>query len=71
MKQLRGIVMVDFLIVIVLLVILGAAIIYIVKAKKSGTKCIGCSDSGSCAGCNGSCSGNTKCCYGKDSSFRR
>ena len=71
--------MVDFLIEIVLLIILGAAIIYIVKAKKSGAKCIGCPDSGSCvhaqngaggsgncAGCNGSCGGNTKCSCHKE-----
>jgi len=58
--------MVDFLIVIVLLIILGAAIIYIVKAKKNGARCVGCPDSGSCAGCNGSCNGNAKCSCHKD-----
>lgn len=58
--------MVDFLIVIVLLIILGAAIIYIVKAKKNGARCVGCPDSGSCAGCNGSCNGNAKCSSHKE-----
>ncbi|MBQ8184624.1 MAG: FeoB-associated Cys-rich membrane protein [Lachnospiraceae bacterium] len=33
----------------ILLVILGAAIIYIVKAKKSGAKCIGCPAGGNCS----------------------
>lgn len=33
----------------VLLIILGSAIAYIVKAKKSGVKCIGCS---ACDKCN-------------------
>ena len=46
---------VDLLITIVLLVILGAAIVYIVKEKKKGTKCIGCPNSGNCAGCGGRC----------------
>lgn len=32
----------DILIVVVLLVILGAACVYIYKAKKRGAKCIGC-----------------------------
>lgn len=35
--------------VIILLVIIGAAVAYIVKAKKKGTKCIGCPASESCA----------------------
>ena len=46
--------MVNFIIAGIILVILGAAVVYIVKAKKSGVKCIGCPDGGSCAGC-GSC----------------
>lgn len=34
--------MVDVIISILLVLVLGAAITYIVKAKKSGAKCIGC-----------------------------
>lgn len=58
--------MVDFIIAIILLIILGAAIIYIVRSKKSGARCIGCPDSGSCSymkatndsiSCNGRCTG--------------
>lgn len=46
---------VDLLIGLILLVILGGAAFYVVKAKKSGRKCIGCPDSGSC-GKQGGCS---------------
>jgi len=45
------------IVVILLVVIVGAAALYVYKAKKSGKTCIGCPDSGSC---NGSCS----CCCG-------
>ena len=41
--------MADYIIGAVLLVILGVAVVYIVKAKKSGVKCIGCPAGGSCA----------------------
>ena len=47
--------MVNFIIAGILLVILGAAVIYIVKAKKNGAKCIGCPSSGNCGGCRGTC----------------
>ena len=52
------------ILIVVLVAILGGAVAYIVKAKKNGVKCIGCSaggrktgDSlqggcGSCSGCN-------------------
>ena len=49
----------DILIVLILLLIVGAAGYYVYKAKKSGKKCIGCPDSGSCnrncAGCGCGC----------------
>lgn len=48
----------DVIILGILLLIVGLAVWYIVKAKKSGKKCIGCPDSGSCSG---KCSG---CSYG-------
>ena len=41
---------------IVIIAIVAAAGLYIYKAKKSGKKCIGCPDSGSCSGKCGSCS---------------
>ncbi len=45
--------MANFIIVGTLIIIIGAAIVYIVKSKKSGKKCIGCP-----SGC--SCSSNKK-----------
>lgn len=42
--------MADLIVGGILLVIVGAAIVYIVKAKKKGIKCIGCPAAGQCAG---------------------
>ncbi len=36
----------------VVLLIVGLAAWYVLKAKKSGKKCIGCPHSGSCSGCS-------------------
>ncbi len=44
----------NIIIIAVLLLILGGAIAYVIKAKKSGKKCIGCPAGGAC---NGSCCG--------------
>lgn len=58
--------MANVFIVLVLILVLGGAVAYIVKQKKKGVKCIGCPDSGSCAGhCSGTCSGEG-CCGGDD-----
>ena len=43
--------MTDFIIVVILGVICGAAVGYIYKAKKSGAKCIGCPAGGCCGSC--------------------
>ena len=55
--------MVDFIIIALVAVIIGAVIRYIYKAKKSGAKCIGCPDakscSGNCSGCSCSCGANS------------
>ena len=59
----------DFIAIGVILLIAGGAIFYIVKAKKSGKKCIGCPDadtfgsnrSGGCSGNCGSCGGSCHC----------
>ena len=48
----------NIIVAIVLLVIVGAAIFYIVKEKKKGTVCIGCPNAGSCASKHG---GNSSC----------
>lgn len=59
---------VDFLVIAVIVLILGLAAFYVYKAKKSGKKCIGCPDGGSCASgshCAGGCSG-CSCGCGKE-----
>ena len=44
----------NFIVILILAIILGSAITYIVKAKKKGVKCIGCSAACSCSGhCKG------------------
>ena len=52
---------VDILILAVLAAIMGLAVWAIRKSKKSGKRCIGCPDGGSCSGhcsgCGRSCSG--------------
>lgn len=53
--------MADFIVAGILLVIVGAAMIYIVKKKKSGAKCIGCPAACNCSGKSGKESG---CCCG-------
>ena len=50
--------LVDYIVIAVIVLVVGGAIAYIVKAKKSGKKCIGCPDSGSCGG---GCAGCTGC----------
>ena len=47
----------DIIAIIVILLIVGAATAYIIKAKKSGRKCIGCPDSKTCSGSCASCGG--------------
>lgn len=48
-----------FIVVVLLLLILGFAVGYIVRAKKKGQKCIGCPYAKSCSGhCSGGCGGN-------------
>lgn len=51
--------MTDYIIVAVIVVIVGAAVAYIIREKKRGAKCIGCPDGttcgGNCSGCGGSC----------------
>ena len=43
----------------VIALVVGGAIGYIVKSKKTGTHCIGCPNGGKCGGCDGcnGCSG--------------
>ena len=47
----------EIIAIAIIAVIVGGAIFYVIKAKKSGKKCIGCPDGCSCNGsCSGSCS---------------
>ena len=51
--------MTDLIILGILIIIIGAASIYIVKAKRKGIKCIGCPAAGNCPSKNcktGACS---------------
>ena len=46
----------DIIIIAIIVLIIGSASFYIYKAKKSGKKCIGCPDGGSCSACKNGCS---------------
>ena len=52
--------MINLILVGILLMILGSAILYIVKQKKKGVHCIGCPAGGNCPFRNGGEPGN--CC---------
>ena len=52
--------MTDFIVIIVLLAIVGLAAGYIIKAKKSGAKCIGCPHSKTCTSCSCGCGSKDK-----------
>lgn len=54
----------NYIAVAVLIAIIALAVIYIVKAKKSGKKCIGCPDSGSNCSCSKGC--DCSCCRTDD-----
>ena len=56
--------MIDLIIVLVVVAILGMAIAYIRKAKKSGVKCIGCPAAGQCK--HNSTSDGCSCGVGKN-----
>ncbi|MBQ7399918.1 MAG: FeoB-associated Cys-rich membrane protein [Clostridia bacterium] len=47
--------MTDIIIIAVVVIIIGAASLYIYKAKKSGQKCVGCPSSKTCGSKNCSC----------------
>lgn len=41
--------MADIILIVILLVVIGAAVAYIIKSRKSGVKCIGCPSGCSCS----------------------
>lgn len=49
--------MTDIVIIAIVVVLLGAAIGYVIKEKKRGVKCIGCPDGHKCQSNCGSCGG--------------
>ena len=54
----------DWILIGVLVLVVGGAVAYIIKAKKSGQKCIGCPHSSSCGArtASGGCGGSCACC---------
>ena len=44
--------LIDFIVIGIIAVIVGGAVAYIIKAKKSGKKCIGCPYADSCHSCS-------------------
>jgi hypothetical protein len=46
---------IDIILILVIGLIVGSAVGYIFKAKKSGQKCIGCPHSKTCSGSCGTC----------------
>jgi len=56
--------MTDLMVILVLLLLVGGASAYIVKARKRGVKCIGCPDGAKCASAQGGCAENCSGCCG-------
>ena len=44
--------MTDLIVIGILIIVIGASVVYIVKEKKRGIKCIGCPHAGNCPGRN-------------------
>lgn len=62
--------LIDYIVLGIIALVIGGAVAYIIKAKKSGKKCIGCPDSGACASaskCGGACSSCCNCHTDADS----
>ena len=53
--------LIDYIVIAVIAVIVFGAGYAIYRSKKSGKKCIGCPDSGSCGGNCAGCSGGCHC----------
>lgn len=59
--------MINIILTILILAVAGSALFYIIKSKKKGVKCIGCSSAGACrtaaaeqAHCECGCGGETQ-----------
>ncbi|MDO5540216.1 MAG: FeoB-associated Cys-rich membrane protein [Eubacteriales bacterium] len=44
--------MIDFVVGAILIVVVGSALAYIIKARKNGIKCVGCPDAKNCGSCS-------------------
>ncbi len=49
----------DYIVLGILVVILAAVIIYLVRQKKKGVKCVGCPHGKSCSSCSCNCAAGT------------
>ena len=54
----------DSIVIAVILLVIGLAAFYVIRAKKKGAKCIGCPDGCNCPGASAGCSGNCGGCGG-------
>ncbi len=61
--------MADLIVGAVLVILVGAAIAYIIKEKKKGTVCIGCPAAGTCASKNHPGGGGCSCSAGLEDSL--
>lgn len=53
--------MANLIVILILVIIVGAAAAFIIREKKRGVHCIGCSSAGQCSQKNcGGCSGNKR-----------
>lgn len=57
----------NVIVIVILLAAIGAAVAYIVRAKKNGAGCIGCPSCGSCPHKKGKVEEGGSCCCGKES----
>ena len=55
--------LIDWIVIAVIALVIGGASAYIIKAKKSGKKCIGCPDSCSCSSKKSESSCGGSCCH--------
>ena len=55
--------MMDLVIILIIVAVVGAAVMYIRKAKRRGVKCIGCPSAGECANKH-NCSSENGCSCG-------
>lgn len=54
----------NFVVIAIVLIVIALVLLYIIKAKKSGIKCIGCPDAKTCQSKANSCGGCCSSCNG-------